>query len=231
MPDKDSGTPRVFLWSKNGRYTGTTELDLTTEGRQQVLASAQVIVGTGSLIDPAKLAAVFISPRQRAQQTFHLLFGDSLSHQASAESKVQVATTSELAEWDYGAYEGSTTREIHALRREHGLDSDREWNIWEDGCEDGESAAAVTARLDTLIGKIHELQRPNMHGERDCDVVLVSHGHLLRALIKRWLSYPLAMPLSLMLEPGGIGVLSYQHHNIQEPALMVGMAFPLNHLR
>ncbi|KAI4264200.1 MAG: hypothetical protein L6R42_000666 [Xanthoria sp. 1 TBL-2021] len=232
MKDKDSGTPRVFLvrhgqteWSQNGRYTGNTELGLTAEGRQQVLGSAQVVVGTGNLIDPAKLAHVFISPRQRAQQTSHLLFGETLS-QASAD-KVQVTTTSELAEWDYGAYEGLTTQEIHALRREHGLDSQRQWDIWEDGCEDGESADAVTARLDTLISKIRDLQGPNMHGERPCDVVLISHGHLLRGFIKRWLRFPLHMPLSLMLEPGGIGVLSYQHHNIQEPALMVGMAFPL----
>ncbi|KAL8842876.1 MAG: hypothetical protein Q9176_002512 [Flavoplaca citrina] len=115
-------------WSQNGRYTGDTELDLTAEGREQVLASAQVVVGPGNLIDRNKLAGVFVSPRQRAQQTFHLLFGD----------KFQVTTTSELAEWDYGAYEGLTTQEIHALRREHGLDLGKQWNIWEDGCEDGE---------------------------------------------------------------------------------------------
>lgn len=127
-------------WSQNGRYTGNTELGLTAEGRQQVLGSAQVVVGTGNLIDPAKLAYVFISPRQRAQQTSHLLFKETLS-QASAD-KVQVITTSELAEWDYGAYEGLTTQEIHALRREHGLDSQRQWDIWEDGCEDGEYGAS-----------------------------------------------------------------------------------------
>ena len=46
-----------------------------------------------------------------------------------------------------------------------------------------------------------------MHGEKACDVVLISHGHLLRAFVKRWLKLPMDMPLSLMLEPGGIGVL------------------------
>ncbi|KAL9001210.1 MAG: hypothetical protein Q9169_000394 [Polycauliona sp. 2 TL-2023] len=123
-------------WSQNGRYTGNTELHLTPEGRQQVLGSAKVIVGTGNLIDPAKLANVFISPRQRAQETFHLLFGESLSD--APGDQACVTTTSELAEWDYGAYEGLTTSEIHALRHDHGLDAEKQWNIWQDGCEDGE---------------------------------------------------------------------------------------------
>lgn len=67
-----------------------------------------------------------------------------------------------------------------------------------------------------------------MHGERSADVVLVSismayvllatsthwscipqvaHGHLLRAFAKRWLKYPLEFPLSMMFEPGAVGIL------------------------
>jgi len=65
----------------------------------------------------------------------------------------------------------------------------------------------VTARLDSLIEEIHAFQAPNIHGEKACDVVLVAHGHLLRAFVKRWLRYPMEFPLSMMLEPGGIGVL------------------------
>lgn len=65
----------------------------------------------------------------------------------------------------------------------------------------------VTARLDNLIKEIHAIQGPYMHGEKDSNVILVAHGHILRAFVKRWLKYPLDMPLSLMLEPGGIGIL------------------------
>ena len=61
-------------WTKNGRYTGITELELTVEGVQQVLRTAKILVGPGRLIDPAKVAHVFISPRERAQATFDLLF-------------------------------------------------------------------------------------------------------------------------------------------------------------
>lgn len=59
------------------------------------------------------------------------------------------------------------------------------------------------------------------------DIVLVAHGHLTRAFAKRWLGYELPFPLSLMMEPGGVGVLSYQHHNIDEPALLLGIGLPL----
>ena len=69
------------------------------------------------------------------------------------------------------------------------------------------SAQEVTDRIDHLIEEIRALHKDNMHGESPCDVVLVAHGHLLRAFTKRWLGYPLAFPLSLMLEPGAVGVL------------------------
>ncbi|KAI4146206.1 MAG: hypothetical protein LQ341_002153 [Variospora aurantia] len=180
MTDQVSITPRVFLarhgqteWTKSGRYTGTTEMNLTDVGRQQVLGTSRVVVGTGKLIDPAKLGQVLVSPRNRAQQTFDLLFAEAQAKALTVDNKVK--TANELAEWNYGAYEGLLTSEILARRRDQGLD---QWNIWEDGCENGESAAEVAARLDTLIKHIRDVQAPNMHGETEkaCDIVLISHG-------------------------------------------------------
>ncbi|TKA66789.1 hypothetical protein B0A49_06156 [Cryomyces minteri] len=232
MPDKDAGTPRVFLvrhgeteWSQNGRYTGKTDLPLTSKGVQQVLSTSKIVIGPQKLIDPASLAHVYISPRTRAQRTFDLLLGDAGKKELVDAGKV--STTEELAEWDYGAYEGLLTHQIRERRKEKGLDGKRAWDIWTDGCEDGESADEVSARLDTLIAKIHALQTPNMHGEAPSDVLLVAHGHLLRAFAKRWLTYPLSFPLSMMIEPGGVGILSYQHRNVEEPALLLGVGFPL----
>lgn len=88
------------------------------------------------------------------------------------------------------------------------------------------SAKEVSDRIDVVISRIHEIQGPHMKDSVDCDVLVVAHGHLLRAFAKRWLGYPLDNPLSLMLEPGGVGILSYQHHNIKEPALLLGIGFP-----
>lgn len=145
-------------WTKSGRYTGTTELDLTPEGRQQVLATAQVLVGSGKLIDPTKLACVFVSPRKRAQTTFDLLFRDR--HDRCILEDIKITTTGELSEWDYGAYEGLVTREIHSRRQEQGLDLHGPWNIWKDGCEDGEYDLS-TGFTDLMLKTLSEAPTPS----------------------------------------------------------------------
>jgi probable phosphoglycerate mutase len=109
---------------------------LTANGKAQVLSTGQALVGPHKLIDPSKLAHVFVSPRQRAQVTFELLFtGGEALRQAG-----KVSTTEQLAEWNYGEYEGLLTKEICARRVERGLDTVRAWDIWRDGCEGGEYA-------------------------------------------------------------------------------------------
>ncbi|THY92951.1 phosphoglycerate mutase-like protein [Aureobasidium pullulans] len=231
MPDKDAGTPRLFLirhgeteWSMSGKHTGKTDIPLTAHGESQVRSTGAIAVGDNKLIDPSKLGMCWVSPRTRAQHTFSLLFGDKQEAALREQGKVQ--TTEQLGEWDYGAYEGLKPAEIRDLRKSKGLDTERKWDIWRDGCEDGESPDQVAARIDELIVKIRELQGPNMNGEQPCDVVLVAHGHLTRCFAKRWLGYPLDMNLNLMMEPGGVGVLSYSHHKVDEPALLLGIGFP-----
>ena len=124
-------------WTLNGRYTGLTDLPLTSPaGESQVLASSSAFVGPHRLIDPSKLARVLISPRHRAQQTAKLLLGEHTLEQLKGEGKV--ATSEEIREWQYGRYEGWLTREIKKDRKERGLDQEKEWDVWRDGCEDGE---------------------------------------------------------------------------------------------
>lgn len=92
-----------------------------------------MLVGPGKLIDPARLAHVFCSPRRRAVTTFGLLLGDEARSQLAAEDKITM--TDGITEWDYGAYEGLTPSEINIKRKEQGLGK---WNIWVEGCEGGE---------------------------------------------------------------------------------------------
>ena len=110
----------------------------------------------------------------RAQQTFNLLFSNLPEKEKETLVKEgKVSTTDALAEWDYGAYEGLLTKEIRAGRKERGLDGEREWDIWRDGCEGGEAAEQVEERLDGLVGEIREMQGPWMRGGRGVDVLLV----------------------------------------------------------
>lgn len=132
----DSLTKGETEWTINGRYTGITELELTENGIKQVLETGKILIGPGKLVDPLRLAHAFISPRKRAQTTFDLLF-DGAGKEALLKDE-KVTTTEELAEWDYGKYEGLVTKEIRARRKKQGLDQEKPWDIWRDGCEDGE---------------------------------------------------------------------------------------------
>ncbi|PPJ61224.1 hypothetical protein CBER1_06697 [Cercospora berteroae] len=224
MPDKDASTPRVFLirhgqteWSMSGQHTGKTDIPMTAEGEDQVRGTGRIVYGEGKLLDPKKIAKVLVSPRTRAIKTYELLSGQTEGYEIREE----------IAEWDYGDYEGLTPSQIRNKRKSEGLDTARSWDIWRDGCVNGESPEQVTARLDAVIAEIKALQAPHMNDSEPKDVVIVAHGHTTRAFARRWLGYELSFPLSLMMEPGGVGVLSYQHHNVDEPALLLGIGFPL----
>jgi len=92
-------------------------------------------VGRQKLIDPDKLARVYVSPRQRAQKTFDIMLDDATKDRLAQTQ--DVLTTEGLAEWDYGDYEGMLTKEIRALREEKGLGG-KGWDHFRDGCEGGE---------------------------------------------------------------------------------------------
>jgi broad specificity phosphatase PhoE len=112
-------------WSRAGKHTGRTEVELTEAGRKQ----AQIV---GAALRNRHFAAVWTSPLSRAAETCRLAgFGDV------------AVPRHELMEWDYGEYEGRTTTEI---RRER-----PGWTLWRDGVPVGETAAQVGARVDRLV--------------------------------------------------------------------------------
>lgn len=119
--------------AKSGRFTGITDIELTGAGANQVSLAATRLVGAGKLLDPLRLAHVFVSPRVRAVRTFELLLAPSSGVVAG-----KVTYTEDIAEWNYGDYEGLKDQEIRLLRKQRGLDLERRWNIWSDGCEGGE---------------------------------------------------------------------------------------------
>ncbi|GAW06033.1 phosphoglycerate mutase-like protein [Lentinula edodes] len=203
--------PRLFVirhgeteWSLNGRHTGRTDIPLTARGEQQVKEKATILIGEGRPIDPKNLCTVFVSPRQRAHKTFHLLFGH-------VETPNHILTE-EAREWDYGEYEGLLSSEIKE-KRPH-------WNIWLDGCPGGESVEQMENRVDRIIDSVRKYHREyHEEGLNTRDVVIVAHGHFSRVLISRWIQFPLKLGTHFNVEPGGVAVLSYNHNTLAEPAL------------
>lgn len=56
-------------------------------------------------------------------------------------------------------------------------------------------------------------------------MLIVAHGHILRAFAGRWINKDIAANPSLILEAGGVGTLSYEHQKLDEPAILLGGAF------
>ncbi len=216
-------------WSRNGRYTGISDIPLLPEGEAKVRRTASVVFGPGRLIDPEKIKFIVCSPRKRATRTLEILLEQVEDSSVRKRLESKNNTNESIVEWGYGDYEGLHTHQIKELRKSRGLDGDREWDIWRDGTEGsgGESAAQVTARLDSLISSITAMHSAALiTDDRKSDVMVIAHGHILRAFVKRWLKFDLSTKLELMLEPGGVCGLSYAHGNIEQRAVLVGMSFP-----
>jgi broad specificity phosphatase PhoE len=183
-------------WSISGQHTGSTEIDLTENGRTQAKQAGGVLSGL-DLVDPL----VISSPRHRTLETAEL-----------AGLKVDEISPL-LAEWDYGQYEGVTTKEIRKTVPD--------WLVWTDGCPGGESVAQVSARADQAIAMA--LEHMESH-----DVVFVSHGHFSRCVITRWVEMPLVEGSRFGMRTASIAMCGFEHRIRQLLALgLIGGPQPI----
>ena len=161
-------------WSLSGKHTGTTDIPLTDHGRRLAERMRPVLARNFS-------GLTLCSPMQRAQETCDLAgFGQNM------------VVDPDLAEWDYGEYEGKTPKEIHEVKPG--------WLIFCDGCPGGETPEQVGARVDRVIARTRALDR---------DILLFAHGHVLRVLAARWIGLPPEGGQHFLLDTGTLCVLSY----------------------
>jgi broad specificity phosphatase PhoE len=163
-------------WSLNGRHTGTTDIPLTDNGRR--LAER-----LRAALRDRTFALVLVSPLQRARETCAL-----------AGVAGRAIMDPDLAEWNYGTYEGLTPGDIE--RQAPG------WLIFRDGCPGGESPAQVGARADRVIARARAVEG---------DVALFAHGHVLRVLVARWLGLAAGAGQHFLLDTGTLSVLADYH--------------------
>jgi broad specificity phosphatase PhoE len=164
-------------WSANGRHTGRTDLPLTQAGVDQARRVGEVI---GRRLG-GRSAMVFTSPLQRAQHTAHL----AMPHN-------DPTVVDALAEYDYGNYEGLTSEEIDLQHPG--------WNLFADGCPNGESLNQATARVDSFIAKLERVAVGRA-------VVAFTHGHLSRILASRLLGLPAATGRVLQNDTASVAAL------------------------
>ena len=170
-------------WSLSGQHTGLTDLPLTDNGKNNAVRLGQRLKGL-------TFAKVFTSPLQRASLTAKLAgFGEV----AEADP--------DLLEWNYGQYEGLTTKEIHAQRPG--------WELFRDGCPGGESPDQIAARADRVISRARAING---------NVLLFSSGHILRVLGARWLGLPARGGGYFLMSTASLSLLGYEH-NPSEPVV------------
>ena len=162
-------------WSKVGRHTGTTDLPLTAAGR----AEAQSVA---PWVRSREFELVLCSPLGRARESAEVM---------GYAQRVEI--DGDLAEWNYGDYEGLTTSEIRERRPD--------WSVWDQGPEGGETIAEVAARVSRVIDRCEEVSG---------DVLLFAHGHSLRILTATYLGLPPSAGSLFALETSGVGVLGYE---------------------
>jgi broad specificity phosphatase PhoE len=163
-------------WARDGRHTGRTDIPLTERGRRQASALA-------TPLGEWTFGLVLSSPLQRALET---------CRRAGFGSEAQLRP--ELMEWDYGQFEGLTSREI--ARKQPG------WSLWRDGCPGGEAPEEVGRRVDRVIAEVRQAAG---------NVLIFAHGHVLRVLTARWLDEPPGGGRHYALQTAALSVLGYEH--------------------
>jgi len=163
-------------WTKTKQHTGRQDIPLDEEGRRQGERLRHRLTAW-------PFARVLVSPLSRARDTCVLAgLGDK------AEPRP------DLLEFDYGAYEGRTRADILRERPE--------WNLWRDGCPQGETVEKVGVRVDRVLSEVRGI---------DGDVAIIAHGHVLRVLASRWIQQPPAFAERIALSTASVSVLGWEN--------------------
>ena len=171
-------------WSLSGQHTGKTDLPLTPRGQRNARR-------LGERMADLSIAQIFTSPLLRARTTCEL---------AGFGAKAEVDP--DLVEWDYGDYEGLTSKQIHQERPG--------WQLFRDGCPGGESVAQIQARADRVVARLRSL---------DANTILFSSGHFLRVLAARWLGLEASEGRLFLLTTATLSALGYEHDDPLDPVI------------
>jgi probable phosphoglycerate mutase len=163
-------------WSLSGAHTSRTDIPLTDRGRARARKIRDYLQGKS-------FSMVLTSPMQRARETCEI---------AGLGDVAQI--DDDLNEWNYGAYEGRTTKEIQQQIPD--------WSVWTSRIIDGESMAQVAERANRVIA------RAAANGGH---VALFAHAHVLRILSACWIQAAPVMGSRLALGTGTVSVLGYEH--------------------
>ena len=161
-------------WSLSGRHTGITDIPLTENGRRAAKRLETALT-------KETFTAVLTSPLERARKTSEL---------AGFGGRAEIEF--DLMEWNYGEYEGLTSKQIR--------EKVPGWILFRDGCPGGESPEQIGARVDRVIARVRAV---------DGRVALFAHGHVFRVFAARWLGLPVLAGCHFLLDTATLNILGY----------------------
>jgi broad specificity phosphatase PhoE len=183
--------PKLFVarhgdtaWTDSRQRTGRTDIPLNESGEER----ARLL---GARLRRFSFVRVFTSPLRRASKTCEL-----------AGCGAAAEPDPDLVEWDYGRFEGMLTKNI--LKQQPG------WELFRDGCPDGESPDDVASRAERFIARVRGIEG---------DVLAFSSAHIIRMIAARWLGLPPQTGRFFYCRPASVGVLGFEHKNRNEPII------------
>jgi broad specificity phosphatase PhoE len=169
-------------WSKEGRYTGSTDQELTDDGRVEARRTGRVLRAmTGSQLH---FDSIWASPMSRATNTATLIFGETS----------EFRTCDLLRELNFGELEGMTIEELR-----------RSWpdrDLWQTGGPSGESAAELNERARQFV------ETYLVESERSA---VIGHGYILRAIAICAVGLAPEVGTHLVLDTGSVSLIGDRH--------------------
>ena len=182
------GVQRIWLvrhgqtaWNEQGRFCGHTDIPLSTLGRRQARKLA-------SQLQRKPITAIYSSDLGRARETAEIIAKKRLIH---------IFFSPAWREISFGGWEGLTYDEIAAsFREQRGFFTDPEHAAPPQG-------ETLTEVLQRVMPALHEMVQREHHGE----IVLVSHGGVLRGLLCSLLGMPLRNQWQLHIVTGSLSAI------------------------
>ncbi|WP_373536209.1 histidine phosphatase family protein [Microcoleus sp.] len=171
-------------WALTGQHTGRTDIPLTANGESE---AAEL----GKHLRDIQFSRVLTSPLKRAQQTCALVGLDRVPE-----------IEPDLAEWDYGDYEGKQSVNIRQERPD--------WNVFRDGCPHGEMPGQVCDRADRLLARLRNLEG---------NIALFSHGQFGGVLATRWIGLAVNEAQHFPLGTASISIFAFDSHHPTVPVI------------
>ena len=186
----------LTLWNMQQRFCGHTNVPLSVHGRAQAHWLA-------SQLRCHPLTTIYTSDLDRAQATAKIIA-------TKRPQPAQIIASPAWREIDFGAWEGLTYTEIATTYADQlGFFTDPEHHA----PPGGESLPAVLQRVQPAFAQIMHDNSSFYAG----DIVIVSHGGTLRALLSSLLGMPLSRQWQLRIDPGSLSAIDLSLDELGSP--------------